>query len=379
TPADSFGGRDDRIVHKNCTILIQDGKETKFLQTGELIQIGRAWKVVEGPTAGPGGVDPTSGTAVAGDPPIVTDDIREFVAQLDALDKSVPMIAADKQAGWAKLLIDSLANAAESGADGNPSHARLKQLKETFSAAPQNPLGPYAAFRLIGAENGMLIKKAVTGPQIQEAQEKNRAALEGFVNAYPKSEDAGEAIMRLAMSYEFLGKVGEAKARTWCEHLFKNYAGHHHAAKAAGILKRLDCEGKPLELAGTNLATGQPFTMQQLSGKAAIVYYWASWSDSLAADAKKLKELAASYGPKGLEIVCISLDDKAETAGQSIQKLGLPGIHLHAPGGIEASPFAASYGILVVPQIFEIGKDGKIAKRNGEMLTLEDDVKKLTQ
>ena len=402
TPADSFGGRDDRIVHKNCTILIQDGKETKFLQTGELIQIGRSWKVVEGPTAGPGGVEPNGGTPVAGDPPIVTDEIREFVTQLDALDKSVPTIAADKmaeyyakragileqivqklpadkQAGWAKLLIDSLANAAESGADGNPSHARLKQLKETFSAAPQNPLGPYAAFRLIGAENGLLIKKAVTGPQIQEAQEKNRAALESFVNAYPKSEDAGEAIMRLAMSYEFLGKTGEAKAKTWCEQLIKNYAGHHHAAKAAGILKRLDCEGKPLELAGTNLATGQPFTMQQLAGKAAIVYYWASWSDSLPADAKKLKELAAAYGSKGLEIVCVSLDDKADAAAQSIQKHGLPGVHLHAPGGIETSPFAASYGILVVTQIFEIGKDGKIAKRNGEMLTLEDDVKKLTQ
>ena len=54
TPADAFGGRDDQIVHKNGTILIQDGKETKFLQTGELIMIGRSWKLVEGPTAGPG-------------------------------------------------------------------------------------------------------------------------------------------------------------------------------------------------------------------------------------------------------------------------------------------------------------------------------------
>src|SRR5438034_1639674 len=44
TPADAFNGRDDHIVHKNGTILIQDGKETKFLQTGELIMIGRSWK-----------------------------------------------------------------------------------------------------------------------------------------------------------------------------------------------------------------------------------------------------------------------------------------------------------------------------------------------
>lgn len=402
TPADSFGGQQDRVLHKNCTILIQDGKETKFLQTGELILIGRSWKVVEGPTAGPGGVEAAANGTAAGDAPIVIDVIRDLVAELDALDKSVPTLApdkmseyyakrsailehivqklpADKQAGWAKLLVDSLANAAENGADGNPAQTRLKQLKEAFSASPQNPLGPYAAFRLISAENGIAMKLCKTGQDIQAAQEKNRKALEGFVKDYPKSEDAGEAIMRLAMSYEFLGKAGEEKAKAWCETLIKNYAGHHHAAKAAGIIKRLDCEGKPFELAGTNLATGQPFAMTQLNGKPTIVYYWASWSDSLPADAKKLRELAETYGPKGLAIVCVSLDDKADAATQSIQKHGLPGVHLHAPGGIEASPLAASYGILVVPQIFEVGKDGKIVKRNGEMLTLEDDVKKLTQ
>ena len=30
-------------------MLVQDGKDTKFLQTGELVQIGRAWKLIDGP------------------------------------------------------------------------------------------------------------------------------------------------------------------------------------------------------------------------------------------------------------------------------------------------------------------------------------------
>src|SRR5207244_796750 len=107
---------------------------------------------------------------------------------------------------------------------------------------------------------------------------------------------------------------GDAKARVWCEHLIKNYAGHHHVARAAGIIKRLDCEGKPLELSGTSMATGQPFNAQQLNGKAVVVFYWASWSDSLAADVKKLKELSATYGPKGFEIIAVALDDEAKTA-----------------------------------------------------------------
>ena len=247
-----------------------------------------------------------------------------------------------------------------------------------FVATPQNPLGPYAAFRLISAENGILMAKAKTGPEINSAQDKYRTALEAFANTFPKSEDASEAVIRLAMSYEFLGgKDGEAKTKTWCEHLLKNYPTDTRAAKAAGIVKRLDCEGKPLEIAGTNMATGQPFNAQQLAGKPVIVFYWASWSQTLAEDAKKLKELAATYGPKGLEIISIALDDEAKAAGDSIQRLGLPGTHLHA-GGLDKSPLATSYGILVVPHLFVVGKDGKIIKRNGEVTTLEDDVKKLT-
>ena len=143
------------------------------------------------------------------------------------------------------------------------------------------------------------------------------------------------------------------------------------------IVKRLDCEGKPLEIAGTNMATGQPFNAQQFAGKPVIVFYWASWSQTLAEDAKKLKELAATYGPKGLEIISIALDDEAKAAGDSIQRLGIPGTHLHM-GGLDRSPLATSYGIIVVPHLFVVGKDGKIVKRNGEMTTLEDDVKKLT-
>ena len=52
TPADAIGARDDLVLHKTGTVLIidgKDGKDHKTLQTGELVQIGRAWKIVDGP------------------------------------------------------------------------------------------------------------------------------------------------------------------------------------------------------------------------------------------------------------------------------------------------------------------------------------------
>lgn len=402
TPADAFGGRDDHVVHKNGTVLITDGKETKLLQTGEMILVGRSWKLVDGPAAGPAQPDGSVAGANAG--PIVNEENKELVAQLDALDKQFGMggLAPDKmaeyytkragvleqivqklkpeqQTDWAKLLVDSLASASEFGAEGSPTHVRLKQLKDAFAAAPQNPLGPYAAFRLISAENGIAMAKSKNGVEINAAQDKYRDALEKFVGAYPKSDDAGEAVMRLAMSHEFAGgKDGDAKAKQWCETLIKNYAGHHHAARAAGIIKRLECEGKPLELTGTNLANGQAFNASALNGKAVVVFYWASWSDSLAADVKKLKDIAGTYGPKGFEVIAVALDEDAKTAAEAINKHGIPGTHLHAPGGLDRSPLATGYGILVAPHLLVVGKDGKIVKKQGDMTTLEDDVKKLT-
>ena len=55
----------------------------------------------------------------------------------------------------------------------------------------------------------------------------------------------------------------------------------------------------------------------------------------------------------------------------------IPGTHLFAPGGLDASPLASGYGILVVPHLFVAGKDGKIVNRTAQAATLEDDVKKL--
>ncbi|MBX9583864.1 MAG: TlpA family protein disulfide reductase [Gemmataceae bacterium] len=400
TPGDSFGSPQDLTVHKNATVLIEDKGKTHFLQTGELLQVGRAWKVVEGPAAGHGAV--TTDIPGGANAPVVTAATQELVNQLDALDKTantlttpekqaeyhakrvaileqiVQKLPADKQADWVRLLIDSLAAGAEAGQPGNAAHKRLQELNHALAQNPKGPLAPYSAFRLLVAENGMALAAAKPG-EIPAIQERWRAGLEGFINAYPQSEDAGEAVLRLAMAFEFTGKDGEAKAKEWYGRLVKNYAQHPQAAKAAGAVRRLDGEGQPLALQGPVLGGGQQFSAGQLAGKPVVVYYWASWSNSLREDAKKLGDLATAYGPKGLQIVTVNLDDDAKAAAEAARTVGLPGTHLHAPGGLDGSPLAAGYGVMVVPHLIVAGKDGKIVNRNAQLGTLDDEVKRLVQ
>lgn len=403
TPGDAFGGKQDLVVHKNGVVLVEDAGKPHSLQTGELLLVGGAWKVVEGPTAGPGPLVSVGGDGgTAGGPPVV-EGIREDVALLDKLDREysggaltpaqigeyhtkrvaileqiLQKLPADKKIDWTKLLVDSLAAAAEPGPLGNPAHKRLQGLNHELSQNRQSPLAPYATFRLIVAENGIALNGVKPG-EIPATQERWRAGLEGFVNAYPQSDDAGEAALRLAMSFEFAGKDGEPKAKEWYNRVVKSYGNHPQAAKAAGAVRRLDAEGQPLVVQGPVLGGGQPFSTGQLAGKAVVVFYWASWSNQFAADAERLKELAAKYSSKGLEVVTVNLDDDAKAAEAAVKATGLPGTHLYAKGGLDGSPLAAGYGVMVVPHLMVAGKDGKVLNRNAQLATLEDDLKKAVQ
>lgn len=400
TPQDAFGGKDDMVVHRNGTVLVEDKGKTHFLQTGELIQVGRTWKAVEGPSAGPGVVTADGGNP-SGPGPIVTKEIEPLVAQLDQLDKSAPnpptqpalsdyygkragileqivqKLPADKQADWTRLLIDSLAAATEGGPADGPAHKRFKAWNDQLSKLPPpNPLGSYSSFRLLVAENSVALAGAKTGPELQKVQDAWRTGLENFVKAHPAADDAGEAVLRLGMANEFLGKDGEPKAKEWYTKLTTEYKNHPHAAKAAGAVRRLECEGKALELTGTTMQ-GQPFSAAGVKDKATAVYYWASWSTTLADDARKLRDLEKAFAGKGLEIVTVNLDDDAKAAEAAARNANLPGKHLHAAGGLDRSPLAAQYGIMVVPHIILAGKDGKVTNRNAQIATLEDELKRL--
>ena len=134
-------------------------------------------------------------------------------------------------------------------------------------------------------------------------------------------------------------------------------------------------EGKPFQLAGNTL-DGKTFDVSQLRGKVAVVYYWASWNQQSVGDFARLKLLLGTYGPKGVELVCVNLDNSPPEATSAQDRAGAPGVQLFAPGGLD-SPLAAQYGIMVLPSMFLVGKDGNVVSRNVQLANLEDEIKKL--
>jgi len=85
------------------------------------------------------------------------------------------------------------------------------------------------------------------------------------------------------------------------------------------------------------------------------------------------------YGDKGFRIVTISVDDEPARAVQALNAAGgLPGIHLHLPGGLDRSPLAVAYGIQFLPHAFLLAKDGTVVNRNAQVgPPLKDEIEKL--
>lgn len=398
TPGDTVGSTHDIVIHKNATVLFDkgDGKSADVFQTGEMIQIGRVWRLVDGPAPGAapvGGDDDGPGTPLPDNPefqklvtalqaitlpPDQTGMVKYHLDRAAILEQVVSLLPPAQQEPWQKQVIDSYTAAADGG--DAAAFTRLKQWRDALAAnGGKNGVTAYAAFRVVAAEYGEKLR-AAKADEVMKVQEWWREQLEAFVKAYPAAEESAEAMLRLAVAHEFAGRDGEADAKRWYETLASSFPTHPYAAKAQGAVKRLTCEGQPFELSGTVLGSGGQFSTAQIAGKPAIVFYWASWGRDVSGELKQLTELAKTHAEKGLQIVTVNLDDDPAAAVAAINAAQVPGTHLHMPGGLDRSPLATAYGIQMVPHVFLVNKDGKVANRNAQTgPVLRDEVEKLVK
>lgn len=393
--AENVGAKADLIRYKNVSLLYENAGKHDWITLGELVQVGRAWRLVGGPTPGHGEVD-----IAAGNPISVPEAAKPLIAKLQQVDAVAPKpgapaaqiakhsleraavveqivgaVTGKEQEQWIKQLADCYVSAAQNSTpEEKTAVLRLASLREQLvKVAPNTPLTAYVAYREASAEFAVKLATA-KGAEMQKVQDAWREKLKEFVTTYPQAEDAPDAALNVAMISEFSGK--EAEAKTWYTTLATQYAQHPYAAKAAGALRRLDLEGKPLELVGTTF-NGQSFNVRQLQGKVVVVYYWASWNGTVSNDFTRLAALLKEYGGKGVELVTVNLDNVPGAATSVLQQAQLAGAHLSDTGGLDG-PMASQYGITVLPNLFVVGKDGKVTSRTAQVSNLEDEIKKLT-
>ncbi|MCI0459492.1 MAG: redoxin domain-containing protein [Gemmataceae bacterium] len=397
-PAEDGKAEQDLFKHSGRVVLFETAdKKHEFLSTGPMVQVGQAWRLLDAPGPDTGGVTP---------PPQNEDPVvAELMKKLSDLDKSPPAPAPQPghnpdlvryyqqrvalleqlrarapekdRESWTKQLADNLNTWAQSSEEKDKTALqKLGQLREQVvkTAGAGSNLAGYVTYRELWAKYGPLLIKV--DDHYAKVQREWSEELSKFVQQYPKAEDTPDALIQLAMGSEVAGKEDEAKR--WYQQIVTNFAGHALAPKARGSVRRLELTGKPLELSGPTLG-GQPFDIAKLRGKVVVVYYWASYCRDIASEIATLRKLLSAQGSKGLELVTVNLDERAEDAQKCLQSNALTAPHLFQASENAAgmgSPLATQYGIMGLPTVFLVGKDGNVISRTLQVNSLEEAVKK---
>jgi cytochrome c biogenesis protein CcmG/thiol:disulfide interchange protein DsbE len=104
-----------------------------------------------------------------------------------------------------------------------------------------------------------------------------------------------------------------------------------------------------------------PKTLASYKGDVVLLNIWATWCDPCRAEMPSIERLHREFGPRGLKIVAVSVDDPGQqkTIRDFARELGLTFEILQDP----THDIQRAYQTTGVPETFVLGRDGVIRKK----------------
>ena len=120
---------------------------------------------------------------------------------------------------------------------------------------------------------------------------------------------------------------------------------------------------------------GRPVKLSDYRGKAVLLNFWATFCWPCKVEMPWLVELQKQYGPQGLQIVGVALDDSGkDTIEQYTKKMGVNYTILQGQDSV-----GDAYGAVGLPATFYIDRNGKIVDSALGLVSrgeIEDNIKK---
>jgi thiol-disulfide isomerase/thioredoxin len=116
----------------------------------------------------------------------------------------------------------------------------------------------------------------------------------------------------------------------------------------------------PLPTCTLNLGAGQPTGFEQYRGKVLYVDFWASWCVPCLLSFPFMNDLQAAYGPRGLQVVAVNMDQKPADAEGFLAKHPAGFAVAAGPNG----PCAKALGVAAMPSSFLVDRNGNIHSRH---------------
>ncbi len=410
--AGNNGLEQDLVVYDHATAVYESGSELEQLSLGSLIRIGDCWRVLELPVVadaknpslngglffplpGVGDVNPLGPV----DPN--TEKLNELYGTWQKLEEQLK----DARPGPATAKLqaqrtESQLQLALASSSAEDRRNWLRQMTDTALQAYQQELFDDAP-RVLNEISDQLRKKELASDtdiiawglasakysrQFQSEDSEVRAKaienfmvdLEKFIDAYPKSEFAGEAMIQLALYNEVNSSNGGEKALKLYERVVREFPGTELFQRASGAVTRLNAIGNAIAFRGQTLA-GKDFDLQarSLRGKIVVLSYWATWAANVESDFEELQRLASKY-KDDLVIVGVNLDNDRGAVEAFLKKN--PNVswdQLFAEGGHEKSPLAWQLGVSAPPLVVLVDEEGKVVDTTLPVSGLDREIQRL--
>ncbi len=400
-PAGTDGSTRDLLIYDNVAAIVDtEGKHGQVV-IGTLVNVGeQAWRVIDLPTG-----EATGGfyTSIIGRESVggnvdqgVDRQMQALLTELEKTDQQLSDVKAPSDlARLNRSRADLLEKLAKNSVNQQERETWIRQFADTVSAAFQSGEYPQGVERMramlddlrAGRDSNDLIafvtfryqtanySRDLQAPNADFAkvQEQWLKDLQKFVADFPKSPDAAEAMLQLAIAQEFAGK--EDEATLWYGRIAKDFPDLPLSKKAAGARRRLSSVGQAITLQGTS-STGQSVDLASYRGKVVLVHYWATWCEPCKADIEVIKKIQDRLGSRGFTAIGVNLDHTKAAMTEYQRSHGLTWPQLYEAGGLE-SRLANELGVVTLPTMLLIDKTGRVARRNIHSGELEAEVSRL--
>lgn len=130
--------------------------------------------------------------------------------------------------------------------------------------------------------------------------------------------------------------------------------------KSANALQGLPAKAFSVDIIQTaeslDFTGRKDINLDDFKGKPLVLNFWASWCVSCRAEAHQIEKFWKQYGPRGIQVVGIAIQDSPEAANGFIRQFGKTytiGLDTDGKAGI-------NYGVTGVPETFFIDPKGVI-------------------
>jgi len=147
------------------------------------------------------------------------------------------------------------------------------------------------------------------------------------------------------------------------------------AKRLEGVVRRLTVIGKEMKVEGTLLGGGAFDWAGFSKDKVVLVDFWATWCGPCVGEVPNMKKNYEDYHELGFEIVGISLDRSREALEKFIEEREIPWTILYSDD--ERSPTVDYYGVMGIPTMMLVGKDGKVVSIRARGPELRTELEKL--